>query len=176
MLKRCHHTIRQSSRRYDPTAHRCVTKMPCKIVRREIVNAGLNGSFTSPNTMAIAGAWGEDPSATNSGNVGPGTCGTSGFDDGICAYGQPAVASTGSAPIFGTAAVGSERAQWFRQIDSSLQKSWKLHENHQLIFIANAYNMANIVSYNNQGRTTGCGSSWGYVQSTRSEPRKSSWS
>jgi len=133
---------------------------------------GLNGSFTAPNTMVIAGAWGEDPSATQSGNVGPGTCGTAGYDDGVCAYGQPAVAPTGSAPIFGTARVGSERAQGFRQIDGSLQKTWKLHETHQLMFLANAYNMANIVSYNNQGRTTGGGSTWGYVQSTRSEPRQ----
>lgn len=135
-------------------------------------NPGLNGSFTAPNTLVIAGAWGQDPSATHSGNVGPGTCGTAGYDDGVCAYGQPALAPTGSAPIFGTASVGSERAQGFRQIDGSLQKSWKIHESHQLNFIANAYNMANIVSYNNQGRTTGGGSSWGYVQSTRSEPRQ----
>ena len=41
-----------------------------------------------------------------------------------------------------------------------------------MLFEANAYNVGNIVSYNNQGRTTGGGSTWGYVQSTRSEPRQ----
>ncbi len=132
---------------------------------------GLNGSVTAPYRL-LDSAWGEDPSATHSGNVGAGTCGTSGFDDGVCAYGQPAVAAVGAAPIFGTARVGSERAQGFRQIDASMEKSWKLHENHEIQFIANAFNVANITSYNNQGRTTGGGSSWGYVQSTRSEPRQ----
>jgi hypothetical protein len=132
---------------------------------------GLNGSVTAPYVL-MDSAWGTDPSANNSGNVGPGTCGTAGLDDGMCAYGQPAVAAQGSAPIFGTARVGSERAQGFRQIDASLEKSWKLHESHELVFTANGYNVANVTSYNNQGRTTGGGSKWGYVQSTRSEPRQ----
>lgn len=132
---------------------------------------GINGSVVAPFVL-LDSAWGTDPSANNSGNVGPGTCGTSGFDDGVCAYGQPAVATAGSAPIFGTASVGSERAQGFRQIDAALEKAWKLHESHELVFVANAYNVANLTSYNNQGRTTGGGSKWGYVQSTRSEPRQ----
>ncbi len=135
-------------------------------------NPGLDGKTSAGYSYVIAGEWGTDPSATHSGNVGAGTCGTSGFDDGVCAYGQPAVAAAGSAPVFGTASVGSERAQGFRQVDSSLQKAWKLHESHQLVFIANAYNVGNITSYNNEGRTTGGGSTWGWVQSTRSEPRQ----
>ena len=135
-------------------------------------NPGLDGKTSAGYTYVIAGEWGTDPSALNSGNVGAGTCGTSGYNDGICAYGQPNVAGAGSAPIFGTASVGSERAQGFRQVDSALQKSWKLHESHELVFNANAYNLFNIVSYNNQGRTTGGGSTWGWVQSTRSEPRQ----
>ncbi len=135
-------------------------------------NPGLDGKTGTGYTYVIAGEWGTDPSATHSGNVGAGTCGTSGYDDGVCAYGQPTVASAGSAPIFGTAKVGSERAQGFRQVDAALQKMWTLHESHQLVFNANAYNLGNIVSYNNEGRTTGGGSTWGYVQSTRSEPRQ----
>jgi hypothetical protein len=139
---------------------------------------GLDGSATAPNSIIIAGAWGSDPSATHSGDVGAGTCGATNkgtgatSDDGVCAYGQPNLALTGTAPIFGTASVGSERAQGFRQVDSALEKTWRLHESHELLFKANAYNVGNIVSYNNEGRTTGGGSSWGYVQSTRSEPRQ----
>ncbi len=75
-------------------------------------------------------------------------------------------------PVFGTASVGSERAQGFRNIDASLQKSWKLFDTHQLQFIAEAYNVGNITSYNNQGRTVNGGSTWGYVQSTRSQQRQ----
>lgn len=135
-------------------------------------NPGLDGKTSAGYSYVVAGAWGKDASATSSGNVGTGTCGTSGYDDGTCAYGQPAVATKGSTPIFGTASVGSERAQGFRQIDGALKKTWTLHESHQLQFVANAYNVGNIVSYNNQGRTTGGGSTWGWVQSTRSEPRQ----
>jgi len=136
-------------------------------------SCGYNtGSGNAACTLTIAGAWGTDPSATHSGNVGAGTCGTAGFNDGICAYGQPAAQVTGQAPVFGTASVGSERAQGFRNIDSSLQKSWKLYESHELQFIANSYNVGNITSYNNQGRTVDNGSSWGLVQSTRSQQRQ----
>jgi hypothetical protein len=131
-----------------------------------------SGSGNSACTFVIAGAWGTDPSATHSGNVGAGTCGTAAFDDGICAYGQPAAQVTGQAPVYGTASVGSERAQGFRDIDSSLQKAWKLYESHELQFIANAYNVGNITSYNNEGRTVDGGSSWGLVQSTRSQQRQ----
>jgi len=140
-------------------------------------NPGLDGKTSYGYSYVIAGDWGTDPSALNSGAAAAPvgqtpTCGNSGTDDGVCAYGQPAVANPGSAPVFGTANVGSERAQGFRQIDGSLHKAWKLYETHELVFIADAYNVFNITSYNNQGRTTGGGSTWGYVQSTRSEPRQ----
>jgi Carboxypeptidase regulatory-like domain len=135
-------------------------------------NPGLDGKTSAGYSYVIAGDWGTDASATHSGEVGAGTCGASGYDDGVCAYGQPAVAAAGSAPIFGTASVGSERAQGFRQVDGSLLKVFPLRESQQLTFTADAYNVGNIVSYNNQGRTTGGGSTWGWVQSTRSEPRQ----
>jgi hypothetical protein len=131
-----------------------------------------DGATGSGNVYVYAGAWGNDPSATHSGNVGPGTCGTAGLDDGVCAYGQPASSTTGLPPVFGTASVGSERAQGFRQVDASLQKSWHLFSTHELQFISEFYNVGNIVSYNNEGRTVNGGSTWGYVQSTRSEPRQ----
>jgi len=131
-----------------------------------------NDGSTSAGFKYVDTAWGNDPSANNSGDVGTGTCGQAGFDDGICAYGQPAAQVTGQAPVFGTAKVGSERAQGFRQVDASLQKNWTLYHDHQLMFLANAYNVGNIVSYNNEGRTVDGGSTWGFVQSTRSEPRQ----
>ena len=130
------------------------------------------GSGSSNCSMIVAGAWGTDASATHSGNVGTGTCGQAGFDDGTCAYGQPSASSAATGAIYGNASVGSERAQGFRQVDASLQKSWKLHETHELLFISEFYNVGNIVSYNNQGRTVNGGSAWGFVQSTRSEPRQ----
>jgi hypothetical protein len=129
---------------------------------------GLDGTITCPATYVIAGAFGSDPTAIDSGS----TCRSAGVDDGIGAYGQPAAGVTGHAPIFGNASVGTERAPGFRQIDSSVQKNWHLYREHTLEFTAAAYNIANIVSYNNQGRTVNGGSTWGYIQSTRSEPRQ----
>jgi len=154
---------------------------PMKITGRKDglyqTTAGFDASTSYPNTYVIAGAWGTDPSAVNSGTAAApagqaATCGNAGGNDGICAYGQPAAQVTGQAPVFGTASVGSERAQGFRNIDASVQKSWKLYEAHQLQFIAEAYNVGNITSYNNEGRTVNGGSTWGYVQSTRSQQRQ----
>jgi hypothetical protein len=139
--------------------------------------AGPDGSTSYPNTYVQAGAWGTDPSATHSGtaaapaNQTP-TCGNAGGDDGICAYAQPAAQVTGQAPVFGTASVGSERAQGFRQVDASVAKNWTIYHGNALQFACEAYNVGNIVSYNNQGRTVDNGSTWGFVQSTRSEPRQ----
>jgi hypothetical protein len=143
---------------------------------------GVDGSTAYGCVYSVAGAWGTDPSATHSGQAATPaaslaagqakTCGNAGGDDGICAYAQPAAAATGSAPIFGTASVGSERAQGFRNIDAAVQKNWTLYHDHTLTFIANAYNVGNITSYNNQGRTVNGGSTWGYVQSSRSQQRQ----
>jgi hypothetical protein len=142
-----------------------------------VTTAGVDGSTSYPNTYVIAGAWGTAPSAVNSGTgAAPKgstpTCGNAGGDDGICAYAQPAAQVTGQAPVYGTASVGSERAQGYRDVDASVQKDWRLYHSNQLQFIANAYNVGNISSYNNQGITVNGGSTWGYVQSTRSQQRQ----
>jgi hypothetical protein len=142
-------------------------------------SAGVDGATSYPNTFVQAGGWGTDPSALNSGRAAANlllgqtpTCGNAGGDDGICAYAQPAAQVTGQAPVFGTASVGSERAQGFRQVDASVAKDWTIYHGNALQFVCEAYNVGNIVSYNNQGRTVNNGSTWGFVQSTRSEPRQ----
>jgi|GEM_PF-516348 len=145
--------------------------------------AGPNTTgYTVPYVYVNAGAFGNDPSALNSGTAAvsagaqaagiPQSCGNAGYNDGICAYGQPAAQVTGAAPVFGTASVGSERAQGFRQVDASVAKNWTIYHGNALQFVCEAYNVGNIVSYNNQGRTVNAGSTWGFVQSTRSEPRQ----
>ncbi len=155
--------------------------------------AGIDGStgtapavapatYGLPYQYVVAGAWGTDPSATHSGPVAVSAaaiaagvsknCGNAGYDDGICAYGQPAAAATGQAPIFGNAGVGSERAEGFFTADASLQKEFKLYHEHTLQFTTNAYNVGNITGYNNEGRTVNGGSTWGYVQSSRSQQRQ----
>jgi Carboxypeptidase regulatory-like domain/TonB-dependent Receptor Plug Domain/TonB dependent receptor len=130
----------------------------------------------------FAGWWGTDPSALHSGylagkglqvgNTGTSTCGNAGFDDGICAYGQPAAGVTGSAPIFGTASVGTEHSAGYVNYDAHLEKTFPIYEAHALVFSANGYNVGNITSYNNPGRGISGNSTWGLVQSTRSQQRQ----
>jgi hypothetical protein len=67
-------------------------------------------------------------------------------------------------------------ARGFRQIDASLQKAWKLHESHELMFVSDFYNVANITSYNNQGRTVDGGSTWGLYRVRAPSHVRSTWS
>jgi hypothetical protein len=140
------------------------------------VNTDANGNET------LAGGWGGDPSAVHSGylaNKGSQvglpsalTCGNAGFDDGVCAYGQPAAATTGQAPIFGTAGSGTERAPGYVNYDASVQKAFRVYREQSLLFTCNAYNVGNISGYNNPGRGVNGSSTWGLVQSTRSQQRQ----
>jgi hypothetical protein len=102
--------------------------------------------------------WGDDPSAT--------PCTTAGVDNGVCAYGAPA------ANTFGNAGIGTERSAGFRGIDAAGFKSVHLFESHELQFRVDAYNVGNISSYNNPGRSVSSLSTWGLVQSTRSQQRQ----
>jgi hypothetical protein len=151
---------------------------PMKVVGHKagyVVNDS-NGNET------FAGWWGTDPSALHSGylagkglqvgNTSTNTCGNAGFDDGICAYGQPAARATGSAPIFGTAGVGTERSAGYVNYDAHLDKTFPIYGAHTLVFSANGYNVGNITSYNNPGRGVSGNSTWGLVQSTRSQQRQ----
>jgi len=135
------------------------------------------------NQPAIAGGWGDDPSATHSGYTTPNAaqiaagaqtpnCATAGFDDGVCAYGQPAAAVTGQAPIFGNSASGTERAPGYVNYDASVGKLFRIYNEHALEFKCSAYNVGNISSYNNPGRGIAGSSTWGLVQSTRSQQRQ----
>jgi hypothetical protein len=123
-----------------------------------------------------AGWWGTDPSALNSVNLNTdgsntGTCSHAGTDDGVCAYGVPASAN-GTSPVFGTASVGTERSAGFRGVDASLVKDFTIAREHKLEFVSYFYNLGNITSYNNPGRGLNGSSTWGLIQSTRSQQRQ----
>jgi hypothetical protein len=132
--------------------------------RRMKITGRQTKGFVSENE---AGWWGTDPSALDSAyGCAPGK------DDGVCAYGQPLV-TTGSVPNFaGTAGVGTERSPGFRGIDAALLKTFPIVEGQKLEFTANAYNVGNISSYNSPGRGVDGGSTWGLIQSTRSQQRQ----
>ncbi len=100
--------------------------------------------------------FGSDPSAT--------PC-TAGVNNGICAYGQPANGT------FGTASVDSERAPGYQAADASVFKDFHTFEGQSLSFRADAANVFNITSLNNPNNNVS-DNTFGQINSSRSQPRQ----
>lgn len=79
--------------------------------------------------------FGDDPSAI--------PCTTPGVDNGVCAFGSPAVNS------FGTSRNGAVRGPGFDDVDMSAFKDFHLFGEHSIGFRFDAFNAFNIVSYGN---------------------------
>ena len=90
---------------------------PNKLRPLKIVNRSMNNWF------------GTDPSAT--------PCITPGVDNGVCAYGQPAFGT------FGTARTGTERAPSFQTYGASVTKDFTIWHEQQINFRADADNLLN---------------------------------
>ncbi len=105
---------------------------------------------------SLANWWGTDPSAV--------PCTTAGEDNGVCAYGVPAVNT------FGTAHNGSERSPGYEQIDASAFKDFHITDRQSVGFRADFFNLFNIASYGNvdSGVTDG---TYGVINTTRSASR-----
>jgi hypothetical protein len=86
-------------------------------------------------------------------------------DTGGCAYGQE------SANGFGTAAVGSERAPSYKNVDANLSKAFSFTENTKLDFRATFYNVLNTVSLAPPDNTISSGT-FGLINSTISTERQ----
>jgi hypothetical protein len=104
--------------------------------------------------QSIAHRFGTDPSAV--------PC--SGPDNGTCAYG-PAATFT-----YGSAAVGTERAPGFEQIDSSLFKDFHITERQIVSFRVDGFNVFNFASYGNPDNNV-TDTNFGQITNTRSGPR-----
>jgi hypothetical protein len=102
--------------------------------------------------------FGSDPSAT--------PCTTAGADNGVCAFGVPAVNS------FGTSTNGAVHGPGFTNVDLSAFKDFHVMERHTVGFRFDAFNAFNIVSYGNPD-TGISNSTFGNVslQGTRSTER-----
>ncbi len=111
--------------------------------RLHIVNQGARNWF------------GTDPSAI--------PCGSTG-DNGTCAYGSELPYT------FGTAKVSTERAPGFEQVDSSLFKDFHITEGQAIGFRADAFNVMNLVSYNNPSANVDS-STFGEITSSKNAPR-----
>jgi hypothetical protein len=102
--------------------------------------------------------WGTDPSAQ--------PC--TGPDNGVCAYG---VAGSDGLPAFGSAAINTERAPGYRQVDTSLFKDFHVWREHVVGFRADVFNLFNIASYGNPDNNVQ-DSNFGQISSVRSPPRQ----
>ncbi len=118
------------------------------------------------HTNRTANAWfGTDPSAipctpTNS----PAT--SRGYDNGVCAYGQPLNGT------FGTARVDSERAPGYQAANASVYKDFAIVEGQHISFRADAANVFNITSLSNPGNQTQTLATFGQITASRSQARQ----
>jgi hypothetical protein len=71
---------------------------------------------------------------------------------------------------YGTAAVGTERAPGFEQIDSSLFKHFHIKERHTVSVRVDAFNVFNFASYGNPDNNV-TDTNFGQITNTRSGPR-----
>jgi hypothetical protein len=71
---------------------------------------------------------------------------------------------------YGAAAVGTERAPGFEQIDSSLFKDFHIKERHTVSVRVDAFNVFNFASYGNPDNNV-TDTNFGQITNTRSGPR-----
>jgi hypothetical protein len=138
------------------------------------INTGTNNSGTNGNSQRAnhyrklkivnrsnSHWFGTDPSAV--------PCTTAGVDNGVCAYGQPA------AGTFGTARPTSERAPGFQSYGASVTKDFTVWHEHQINFRTDADNVFNSAYLGNPVSNV-VSSTFGDIQGqttpTRSGPRQ----
>jgi hypothetical protein len=128
-------------------------------------NAQVNGNSQRANhyrklkivDRSINNWFGTDPSAT--------PCTTPGVDNGVCAYGQPAPGT------FGTARPSSERAPGFQTYGASVTKDFTIWHEQQLNFRVDADNLFNSAYLSNPGSNAST-STFGQITAVRSGPRQ----
>ena len=128
-------------------------------------NSDVNGNAQRANhyrQMKIvhrsANNWfGTDPSAI--------PCTTAGVDNGVCAYGQPAIGT------FGSARPTSERAPGYQTYGASVTKDFTLWREHKINFRADADNVFNSAYLSNPASNASA-NNFGQITAVRSSPRQ----
>lgn len=90
---------------------------------------------------------------------------SSSVDNGTCAYGVPAQFT------YGSAALGTERAPGYNQMDASVFKDFHTFREQSLNVCVDAANVLNMISISNPNNTLGA-SNFGQITSMRSVPRQ----
>jgi hypothetical protein len=132
-------------------------------------NSGTNGNSQRANhyrqlkivNRSLAQWFGTDPSAV--------PCNNPGVDNGVCAYGQPALGT------FGTARPNSERAPGYQTYGASVTKDFTIWHEQQINFRADADNLFNSAYWSNPAGNasvvTGTGN-FGNITAVRSGARQ----
>ncbi len=88
-----------------------------------------------------------------------------GTNDGSCAYGESAVGT------FGNAAIGTERAPDFRNLDLGISKKFDVTERMYFDFRAEFFNVLNHVSFGPPGRSISAPTTFGFITGQITPPR-----
>ncbi len=128
-------------------------------------NSSVNGNSQRANHYrplkivhrTINNWFGTDPSAT--------PCTTAGVDNGVCAYGQPAVGT------FGTARPTSERAPGFQTYGASVTKDFTVFREQKINFRVDADNVFNSAYLSNPASNASA-NNFGQITTVRSGPRQ----
>ena len=128
-------------------------------------NSSVNGNSQRANHYrplrivhrSINNWFGTDPSAT--------PCTTAGVDNGVCAYGQPA------AGTFGTARPTSERAPGFQTYGASVTKDFTVYREQKINFRVDADNVFNSAYLSNPASNASA-ATFGQITTVRSGPRQ----
>ena len=140
------------------------TGFPITVASNSFYSASVNARAARGNhlrPLKVVGRtetnwFGTDPSAVG--------C-ASGTDNGTCAYSEQ------SATAFGNAAVGSERAPGYKQVDLSLSKDFAVTEASYFEFRSDFLNAFNLVSLAPPANNISPGNNFGQITSTVNEPR-----
>jgi hypothetical protein len=137
-------------------------------------NSGVNGNSQRANHYrplkiahrSINNWFGTDPSATPCGlNTDPITKVVTVADNGVCAYGQTAPGT------FGSARPSSERTPGFQTYGASVTKDFTVWHEHQINFRADADNLFNSAYLSNPARDASA-NTFGQITAVRSGPRQ----
>jgi hypothetical protein len=86
-------------------------------------------------------------------------------DDGRCAYQRPALGT------FGSAAIGTERAPGFFNVDASIGKRFAITETHNVQFRAEFFNLPNMTMFSPPARGVDSPATFGLISAQANSPR-----
>lgn len=140
------------------------TGFPITVASNSFYSASVNARAARANHLRPLKVVGRTEINWFGTDASAGTC-ASDTDNGSCAYQEQ------SATSFGNAAVGSERAPGYKQVDLSLSKDFAVTEGTHFEFRSDFLNAFNLVSLAPPSNNASPGNNFGQISNTVNEPR-----